>query len=178
MYEIKIKGKQEALMVDDKQGKMLKHIYLDDQKYPDTQKIDVKNWSGTKGELKSVFFIEDSSAHSATEEINFSDADLRMFWESILPFTEKRLVPFIDDGSTFDYLTREGEVLFLEKQGVLTVDDRSKLLQYRITNPNGFLGLRDKIAQVHRMHGRQEYAEKKRMQELEAMAEKIGIFPA
>lgn len=179
MYEIRIKGLKEPIIVPDDTGIKVKAMFSDDKKYPDTQKMGFKDWLGTKGEIKSVFHLkEESNAFSINEDIQFIDSDLRIFWETILPFTEKRPIPMTDDGSMFDYLTREGEVLFLETHNVLRIEDRTKILQYRITNPMGFLGLRDKINQVHRMHGRIENAEKKRLLQLEEMAENIGILPS
>lgn len=59
MSEVRIKGRKEPMQVSYMVGKNLKELFLN-EKIPDTKKIEIDDWVGTKGDIKGVWLDSDS----------------------------------------------------------------------------------------------------------------------
>ena len=171
MYEIKIKGVRDSFMVDNKIGKEIADVFFNDTKYTNEQKIGIKNWMGTKGEIKSIYHVsEENDPYAGEKEID--PQVLKGLEIELLPFTEKR----VWKGKQFDYLTREGELKFLQTKGCVSIENLDKFV-FRVTQPKMYLGYRDMITALHAMQAKKEYAKNKDLQNLDNSLKNIGKIP-
>ena len=79
MYKIHINGERQPIFVEDTLGLKIKQIY-EDEKTLDTQKILSKEWSGTKGSIRSI--VKELGDVSAIENNNKEHKQKEEEWRS------------------------------------------------------------------------------------------------
>lgn len=171
MYEVKIKGMRDSFMLEDKIGKEIADVFFDDKKYTNDQKLGIKNWMGTKGEIKSIYHVSDGNG-AYEEEKEIDSQVLKSFELELKPFTEKR----VWKGKKFDYLTREGELKFLQTKGAVSIENLDTF-SFRVLQPKMYLGYREMIIALGKLISKREYAEKKDLQNIDNSLKNIGKIP-
>lgn len=168
MSKLFLKGNKEPIEINESEANSIQTVLLDGYASADTPISLEKIWTGRKGDVKYVLFEKEREYSSDIAEMN--PAEARMFKEELEPFRQE--AEKINTGWSY-----VAPVLWMQKQGAINfhvIDlphQGAKTWRIGVIDPVKYRQLSQKIESYDKWVFKTEYAEKKKNEHLEKLAE-------
>lgn len=173
-----ITGEREPVYLEPEEARMIDELLADIEVSPDTPVAIENVWSGKKKHIKYIKYPRPEKSYPDDFAGNLEPMD-----KATAEQFEKRIYPYQLECELAGFGTSKWPVFYMQSQGAVRIElsEKKKVhgfprrhhLVEVVTDPNLYHILQKEVARYYLFLDRKQYAEKKRLEELEALAAQV-----